>query len=235
MALEVATAAAKGVQIAIVVGGGNYFRGADAWKSWGLERATADNVGMLATCMNAIMLQSAIEREGAEVRVQTAIEMREIAEPFIRRRAIRHLERGRVVIFGAGTGNPFMTTDTAAALRAAEIDAEVFLKATKVDGVFDCDPKKNAGAKLHRQLSFRQVMVDNLQVMDETAITLCKENDIKVVVFNISTPGNIMKALMGDSTVGTLVCGSQKPQVEGVLDWQGDWNAHSQTLGGIQH
>ncbi|KAK9819866.1 hypothetical protein WJX72_003450 [[Myrmecia] bisecta] len=203
VAREVAAASLHGVQIAIVVGGGNYFRGVNAWD--GLERATADYVGMLATCMNAICLQSALEQVGVPTRVQTAIEMREIAEPYIRRRAIRHLERGRVVIFGGGTGNPFFTTDTAAALRAAEIDAEAFFKATKVDGVYDCDPVTNPDAKLHRRLSFREVMVQNLKVMDETAITLCKENNIPVVVFNLSTPGNIIRALTGDPDIGTTV------------------------------
>lgn len=153
--------------------GGNYFRGASSAGPW-LDRATADYVGMLATVMNALLLQSALESLGVPTRVQTAIEMKEMAEPYIRRRAIRHLERGRVVIFGAGTGNPFFTTDTAAALRAAEINAEAFLKATKVDGVYDCDPVKNPGAKCYKRLSYRKVTLDNLHVMDETAITLCK-------------------------------------------------------------
>ncbi|CAL5222737.1 g5144 [Coccomyxa viridis] len=203
VAREVKTAVQQGVEVAIVVGGGNYFRGATAHE--GLDRATADYVGMLATCMNALMLQSALEQEGVATRVQTAIEMREIAEPYIRRRAIRHLERGRVVIFGAGTGNPFFTTDTAAALRAAEIGGDAFLKATKVDGVFDCDPVKNPNAKLHKELGYRDVTTSGLQVMDETAITLCKENDIPVVVFNLYTPGNIMRALLGDPNVGTTI------------------------------
>lgn len=176
IANEVALAASEGVEIAIVVGGGNFFRGVDRWD--GLERATADYVGMLATVMNAICLQSALEAVGVATRVQTAIEMQEVAEPYIRRRAIRHLERGRVVIFGAGTGNPFFTTDTAAALRAAEIGADAFFKATKVDGVYDCDPVRNPDAKLHRELSYRDVMIHDLQVMDETAITLCKENKV---------------------------------------------------------
>ena len=192
-------------QVAIVVGGGNFFRGVDRWD--GMERATADYVGMLATVMNAMCLQSALEAEGVPTRVQTAIEMREIAEPYIRRRAIRHLEHGRVVIFGAGTGNPFFTTDTAAALRAAEINADCFLKATKVDGVYDMDPVANPGrAVLHRELSFRDVMVRGLNVMDETAITLCKENQIPVVVFNLGREGNVKKALLGDPTeVGTVI------------------------------
>lgn len=203
IAKEVAAAAMEGLEIAIVVGGGNFFRGVNRWD--GLERATADYVGMLATVMNAICLQSALEAEGVATRVQTAIEMQEVAEPYIRRRAIRHLERGRVVIFGAGTGNPFFTTDTAAALRAAEIGADAFLKATKVDGVYDCDPFKNPDAKLHQRLSFRDVMLNNLSVMDETAITLCKENSIPVIVFNLTRPGNILAALLGEPGVGTCI------------------------------
>lgn len=203
VAKEVAAASLQGVQVAIVVGGGNFFRGVDRWD--GLDRATADYVGMLATVMNAICLQSALESVGVQTRVQTAIAMQEVAEPYIRRRAIRHLERGRVVIFGAGTGNPFFTTDTAAALRAAEIDADAFFKATKVDGVYTSDPVKDPTAKLLSHVSYRQVMTGNLQVMDETAITLCKENNIPVVVFNITKPGNIMKVLMGDMSVGTTV------------------------------
>ncbi|EIE25159.1 uridylate kinase [Coccomyxa subellipsoidea C-169] len=200
VAREVGTAAKQGVEVAIVVGGGNYFRGTSAWD--GLERATADYVGMLATCMNALMLQSALEKQGVATRVQTAIEMKEIAEPYIRRRAIRHLEKGRVVIFGAGTGAPFFSTDTAAALRAAELDVDVFMKATKVDGVYDCDPALNPNAKMHKRLQYNDVMTQNLRVMDETAITLCKENEIPVVVFNLYTPGNIMRALCGDANQG---------------------------------
>lgn len=203
IATQVAAAAREGIEIAIVVGGGNFFRGVDRWD--GLERATADYVGMLATVMNAICLQSALEAEGVATRVQSAIEMQEVAEPYIRRRAIRHLERGRVVIFGAGTGNPFFTTDTAAALRAAEIGADAFFKATKVDGVYDCDPVKNPDAILHRRLSFRDIMLQDLQVMDETAVTLCKENDIPIVVFNLTQNGNILAALSGDPEVGTSI------------------------------
>lgn len=204
IAKEVAAAVREGVEVAIVVGGGNFFRGVDRWD--GMERATADYVGMLATVMNAMCLQSALENEGVQTRVQTAIEMQEIAEPYIRRRAIRHLERGRVVIFGAGTGNPFFTTDTAAALRAAEIGADAFFKATKVDGVYDKDPVKNPEAILHKSLSFRDVLIKNLNVMDDTAITLCKENSIPVVVFNLHRPGNVAAALLGDPTeVGTLI------------------------------
>lgn len=203
VAAEVASVARQGIEVAIVVGGGNFFRGVDAWD--GLDRATADHMGMLATCMNAICLQSALDAEGMDTRVQTSIDMRQVAEPYIRRRAIRHLERGRIVIFGAGTGNPFFTTDTAAALRAAEIDADVFLKATKVDGVYDCDPMKFPDAKLHRALTYKEVRLGELAVMDETAITLCKENDIPVVVFNLMTSGNISRALQGDPSVGTTV------------------------------
>ena len=203
IAKEVADAVRCGVEVAIVVGGGNFFRGVDRWD--GMERATADYVGMLATVMNAMCLQSALEHEGVQTRVQTAIEMQEIAEPYIRRRAIRHLERGRVVIFGAGTGNPFFTTDTAAALRAAEIGADAFFKATKVDGVYDKDPVKNPEAVLHKSLSFREVLLKDLNVMDDTAITLCKENSIPVVVFNLHTAGNVVAALLGDPEVGTVI------------------------------
>jgi len=199
---EVAAASQNGVQVAIVVGGGNFFRGQDAWL--GLDRASADYMGMLATCMNALGLQSALERHGVDTRVQSAIEMRSVSEPYIRRRAIRHLEKGRVVIFAAGTGNPFFTTDTAAALRAAEIGAEALLKATKVDGVYDHDPKKRDDARMHEKLSYRQVQLDRLQVMDATAFTLCEENHIPVVVFNLLQEGNILKAVMGQQ-LGTYV------------------------------
>ncbi|KAI8464249.1 MAG: uridylate kinase [Monoraphidium minutum] len=198
---EIHAAHSMGVQIACTIGGGNYWRGADAWD--GIERATADYVGMLAS----LAARAALEKLGVPTRVQTAIEMKEVAEPYIRRRAIRQLETGHVVIFGAGTGNPFFTTDTAAALRAAEVNAEVFLKATKVDGVYDCDPVKNPGtAKRYDRLSYRRVAFEGLQVMDETAITLCKENNIPVIVFNALQPGNILAAAMGEA-VGTVVSG----------------------------
>ena len=210
VAKEVAAATMKGLQVAIVVGGGNFFRGRDAWE--GLDHATADYIGMLATAMNAISLQSTLENLGVPVRVQTAIDMKEVAEPYIRRRAIRHLEKGRVVIFGGGTGNPFFTTDTAAALRAAEINAQAVLKATKVDGVYDDDPNTNPDAKLHSSLSYRDVVSNNLSVMDETAITLCKENNIPVVVFNINTEGNVTRALCG-ADIGTEVGGSSKRDI----------------------
>ncbi|PNH03417.1 Uridylate kinase [Tetrabaena socialis] len=202
VAEEIAESHRAGLQLAVVVGGGNYFRGASAPK--GMDRAQADYVGMLATVMNALLLQGALESMGVATRVQTAIEMREVAEPYIRRRAIRHLEERRVVIFGAGTGNPFFTTDTAAALRAAEMQADVFMKATKVDGVYDCDPKKFGHAKKYERLSYRQVSYDNLQVMDETAITLCKENSIPVLVFNVMERGNVLRAAQGFN-VGTVV------------------------------
>lgn len=210
---EIAAAHRAGVQIAVVVGGGNYFRGAKAWK--GLERATADYVGMLATVMNALCLQGALESSGVETRVQTAIEMREVAEPYIRRRAIRHLDEHRVVIFGAGTGNPFFTTDTAAALRAAEVNAQVMLKATKVDGIYDCDPLKYPHARKYQHLSYRQVELDNLEVMDQTAVTLCKENDIPVIVFNIMDKNNILRAACGEP-VGTVVSGYEQMGLRGM-------------------
>eukprot|EP00898_Chlorokybus_atmophyticus_P000442 jgi/Chlat1/1399/Chrsp12S00100 len=204
IAREVAVAVDEGVQVAIVVGGGNFFRGASFSGEYGLDRSSADYIGMLATVMNAIGLQAALESCGVVTRVQTAITMQEIAEPYIRRRAIRHLEKGRVVIFGAGTGNPFFTTDTAAALRAAEIDAEVFFKATQVDGVYTADPRKNQDAIMFRELSYRRVALDALNVMDTTAITLCEENHIPVVVFNLQVPGNITRALRGER-IGTHI------------------------------
>lgn len=204
IAREVASITRLGVEVAIVVGGGNFFRGASWVGSSGLDRASADHIGMMATVMNAIFLQSSLESLGVPTRVQTAFRMAEVAEPYIRRRAIRHLEKGRVVIFGAGTGNPFFTTDTAAALRAAEISAEVVLKATNVDGVYDCDPRKNADAKLLSHVSYREVALKNLSVMDITAITLCQENCIPVVVFNVGETGNIVKALSGNR-IGTLI------------------------------
>lgn len=188
-----------------MVGGGNFFRGR-LKEGKGLDRASADYMGMLATCMNALQLQAALESHGVPTRVQTAIDMKEIAEPYIRRRAIRHLEKGRVVIFGAGTGNPFFTTDTGAALRAAEINAQAVLKATKVDGVYDCDPKKNPGAKRLDHVSYEQVIANpqQLGVMDTTAITLCAENAIPVVVFNLFNDGDLRRAVRGEQ-VGTRV------------------------------
>ena len=205
IAQEISEVVKSGVQIAIVVGGGNIFRGVKA-SSAGMDRATADYIGMIATVMNAMTLQDALERIEIPTRVQTAIAMQEVAEPYIRRRAIRHLEKGRVVIFGAGSGNPFFTTDTTAALRAAEIDAEVIFKATKVDGVYDCDPHLNPDAHRYQSLTYGHVLTHDLRVMDGTAIALCKENNIPIVVFNLSVGGNIVRAVKGES-VGTIVGG----------------------------
>lgn len=192
-----------GVEIAIVVGGGNIFRGV-AGSAKGMDRGTADYMGMLATVINALALQDAIEKYGLETRVQSAIEMRQIAEPYIRRRAIRHLEKGRVVIFAAGTGNPFFTTDTTAALRAAEISAEVILMAKNIDGVYDDDPLKNDDAVKYKELSYIEVLNKSLKVMDSTAISLCMDNNIPLVVFGLHDYGNIEKAIIGEN-VGTLV------------------------------
>jgi uridylate kinase len=205
IAQEVAQVVSEGIQIAIVVGGGNIFRGVKA-ASAGMDRATADYVGMIATVMNAITLQDALEQVGVPTRVQSAIAMQEVAEPYIRRRAIRHLEKKRVVIFGAGSGNPFFTTDTTAALRAAEIDAEVIFKATKVDGVYDSDPHLNPNARRYQTLTYGHVLNQDLRVMDSTAIALCKENNIPIMVFDLSVSGNIYRAVMGES-IGTLVGG----------------------------
>lgn len=209
IAKEVASVTRLGIEVAIVVGGGNIFRGASWAGSSGLDRSSADYIGMLATVMNAIFLQSTMESIGIPTRVQTAFRMSEVAEPYIRRRAVRHLEKGRVVIFAAGTGNPFFTTDTAAALRCAEINAEVVLKATNVDGVFDDDPRHNQNARLLDNLTYQDVTSKELSVMDMTAITLCQENNIPVVVFNINKPGNISKALRGEK-VGTFIGRTRK-------------------------
>ncbi|KAL6543396.1 hypothetical protein OROHE_010018 [Orobanche hederae] len=209
IAREVAAVTRLGIEVAIVVGGGNIFRGASWAGSSGLDRSSADYIGMLATVMNAIFLQATMESIGIPTRVQTAFRMSEVAEPYIRRRAVRHLEKGRVVIFAAGTGNPFFTTDTAAALRSAEINAEVVLKATNVDGVYDDDPRRNPNACLIDTLTYQDVTSKGLSVMDLTAITLCQENNIPVVVFNLNKPGNISKAIMGES-VGTLIGGSRR-------------------------
>jgi uridylate kinase len=203
---EIADVAKQGIQIAVVVGGGNIFRGVKG-ASAGMDRATADYIGMIATVMNAMTIQDALERLGVPTRVQSAIPMQQVAEPYIRRKAIRHLEKGRVVIFGAGSGNPFFTTDTTAALRAAEIDAEVILKATKVDGVYDADPKIYPEAKRFNTLTYAHVLAHDLGVMDSTAIALCKDNSIPILVFNLSVPNNIRRALTGES-IGTLVGGS---------------------------
>ena len=196
----------KGVEVAIVVGGGNIWRGLSG-ASKGMDRATADYMGMLATIINSLALQDALENRGIPTRVQTAIEMRQIAEPYIRRRAIRHLEKNRVVIFAAGTGNPYFSTDTTAALRAAEIEADAILMAKKgVDGVYDSDPAKNPQAKKFDRLDYLEVIQKHLNVMDSTAISLCMDNQIPIVVFNIDQPGNILKAALGTVT-GTIVGG----------------------------
>jgi uridylate kinase len=197
-----------GVQTAIVVGGGNIFRGVRGAAS-GMDRSTADYIGMLATVMNSITLQDALERNGIPTRVQTAIAMQQIAEPYIRRRAIRHLEKGRVVIFGAGSGNPYFTTDTTAALRALEIGADVVFKATSVDGIYDSDPRKNPNARLFKSLTYEYVLAHDLKVMDSTAIALCKDNRIPIVVFNLTETGNIQRAVMGEP-IGTVVGGSDE-------------------------
>lgn len=195
-----------GVQIAIVIGGGNIFRGFQGGEI-GIDRATADYMGMLATVINALALQSALERHTQiPTRVLSAIEMRQVAEPYIRRRAVRHLEKGRVVIFAGGTGNPFFSTDTAGALRAAEINAEVLIKATKVGGIYDKDPKKHTDAVLIKEISYLEVINRGLQVMDHTALTLCKENQIPVIVLNISEKGNLKKAILGEN-IGSIVKG----------------------------
>jgi uridylate kinase len=191
------------VQICIVVGGGNIFRGLEA-SSKGMDRTSADYMGMLATVINSLALQSALEMRDIPTRVQSSIEMREIAEPFIQRKAIRHLEKGRIVIFAGGTGNPYFTTDTAASLRAMEIKADVILKATKVDGVYDCDPVKNKNAVMYKNINYIDVLTKNLKVMDATAISLCRDNGLPIVVFNMQKKGNIRRAICGEK-IGTYV------------------------------
>ncbi len=203
IAREIGEVQALGVQTAVVIGGGNFFRGLAA-SGRGLDRATADYMGMLATVINGMALSDAIERQGVETRLVTAIEMREVAEPFIRRRAIRHLEKGRVVVLAAGTGNPYFTTDTAAALRAMEIRAEVILKATKVDGIFTADPHLDPQATRLDSVSYLQVLERQLRVMDATAISLCMDNDLPIVVFNLRVHGNIRRAVLGEQ-VGSVV------------------------------
>lgn len=193
----------QGVQLGIVIGGGNIFRGIQA-EEGGMERTQGDYMGMLATMINSMALQAALEKLDISTRLQSAIEMKEIAEPFIRRRAVRHLELGRVVIFGAGTGNPYFTTDTAASLRAVEIDADVILKGTRVDGIYTADPEKDPEATKFDKLTFNEVFDKGLSVMDMTAFTLCNENKLPIVVFDMNTPGNLKKVLEGES-VGTLV------------------------------
>ncbi len=204
IAQQIAAVKRLGVEVAIVIGGGNIWRGASAL---GMERAQADYMGMLATVINALALQDALERQGVFTRVQTAIEMRAVAELYIRRRAIRHLEKGRIVIFAAGTGNPYFTTDTAAALRAVEVGADIFLKATKVDGVYEDDPQINPQARKFAHLTYLQALNLKLaQVMDNTALSLCMDNKLSIIVFNLWTPGNLEKAVLGEP-VGTMISG----------------------------
>ena len=203
MAQQVVELVQAGVQVAIVVGGGNIWRGVTGAKR-GIDRATADYMGMLATVINSLALQDAIEANGIDTRVMTAIEMREVAEPYIKRRAIRHLEKGRVVIFGAGTGNPYFSTDTTAALRAAEMGVEVILMDKKVDGVYDDDPAKNPNAHKFETLKYIDVLNQGLKVMDSTAISLCMDNNIPLIVFDMMTPGNMKRAVMGEK-IGTYV------------------------------
>ncbi|MEY5043598.1 MAG: hypothetical protein RJA19_825 [Bacteroidota bacterium] len=200
---EIRQVVAGGAQVAVVIGGGNIFRGVQAAEG-GMERTQGDYMGMLATVINAMALQSALEAQGLDTRLQSAIELRQIAEPFIRRRAIRHLEKGRVVIFGGGTGNPFFTTDSAAALRAIEIDADVILKGTRVDGIYTADPEKDPHAVRYDRISFNEVFSKGLEVMDMTAFTLCNENKLPIVVFDMNRPGNLMRLLEGED-IGTLV------------------------------
>lgn len=193
-----------GVSVALVVGGGNIFRGQVASKRFGLDRSVADYMGMLATVLNGLALQNALEKAGLQTRVMSAIEMSAVAEPYIRRRALRHMEKGLIVIFVAGTGNPYFTTDTTAALRAAEIDADVILKATKVDGVYSADPMLDKSATKFKELKFIDVLKDNLKVMDSTAISMCMDNHLPIIVFDLTKPGNIKKVVLGEK-IGTIV------------------------------
>ncbi len=203
IAEDVSQAYKTGVQIGLVIGGGNIFRGIAA-SAEGMDRASSDYMGMLATMINSLALQDALENAGVPTRVQSAIAMAEIAEPYIRRRAIRHLEKGRLVIFGAGTGNPYFTTDTAASLRAMEINAQIIMKATKVDGIYDKDPMKNPDAKKYDRISYIDVLNQGLQVMDSTAISLCMDNKLPILTFDLMKSGNILKAVMGEE-IGTIV------------------------------
>ncbi|MGD0585495.1 MAG: UMP kinase [Oryzomonas sp.] len=205
IAREIKEVVDMGVQLALVIGGGNIFRGLAA-ASKGMDRASADYMGMLATVINSLAMQDALEKEGVSTRVQSAIAMQEVAEPYIRRRAVRHLEKGRVVIFGAGTGNPYFTTDTAASLRAMEINAQVILKGTKVDGVYSADPKKDATAVKLPKLTYLEVLKMGLQVMDATATSLCMDNNLPIVIFDLTTVGNIKKVICGEE-IGTIVQG----------------------------
>lgn len=204
VAEEVAQAHSSGVQVAIVVGGGNIFRGVSQ-AARGMDPAAADYMGMLATVINSLALRDALEKAGVETRVQSAINMQQLAEPYIRLKAIRHLEKGRVVIFAAGTGNPFFTTDTTAALRAVEVGAEVLLKASKVDGVYDADPATNPDAVLLPELTYMDFLARGIRVMDSTAVTMCKEHDVPIVVFDMTEPGMIVRAVLGEEEIGTVV------------------------------
>ncbi|MFH0985115.1 MAG: UMP kinase [Candidatus Omnitrophota bacterium] len=203
IALQIKGIRELGVSIVCIIGGGNFFRGVEGEKN-GIDRATADYIGMLATVMNGLVMSDALEKVGVQTRVQSALEIKALCEPYIRRRAIRHLEKGRVVIFAAGTGNPYFTTDTAAALRAVEMNAEVILKATKVDGVYDKDPMKHKNAKKFTSLNYLDVIKKQLRVMDTTATSLCMENQLPIIVFNLNQPGNIRRVVMGEK-IGTLV------------------------------
>ncbi len=203
-AKEVKMVVDQGVEVAIVIGGGNIFRGVQGAQGGVVDRATGDYMGMLATMMNAMAIQGSFEREGLTTRLLSAIKMEQIGEPFIRRRAIRHLEKGRVVIFGAGTGNPYFTTDTAASLRAVEIEADIVIKGTRVDGIYDSDPEKNPGAKKYDSITFKEVYDMGLQVMDLTAITLCQENNKPIVVFDMNKQGDLLRLMQGE-TIGTIV------------------------------
>ncbi len=200
---EVKKVHAVGVQLGIVIGGGNIFRGLSATDQ-GIERVTGDQMGMLATMINSLALQNAIERQGVYTRLMSSIDMQEIAEPYIRRRAIRHLEKGRVVIFGAGTGHPYFSTDTAASLRAVEIEADIIIKGTRVDGIFDSDPEKNSSAVKFDRISYLDILKNNLKVMDMTAVSLCQENKLPMIVFNMDKPGNLLALVTGEK-VGTVV------------------------------
>ncbi len=201
-AAEIIAVAAEGVEVAVVIGGGNIYRGMQA--SGGIDRVQGDHMGMLATVINSLALQSALEAKGHKTRLMTAIKMEQIAEPFIRRRAVRHLEKGRIVIFGAGTGNPYFTTDTAASLRAIEIEADVILKGTRVDGIYTADPEKDSSATRYERISFEEVYAKGLNVMDMTAFTLCNENKLPIIVFDMNKPGNLRRVVTGER-VGTLV------------------------------
>ena len=202
-ASEIKSVSDQKVEIAIVIGGGNIFRGVQA-EEGGMDRTQGDYMGMLATMINSMALQAALESIGLQTRLQSAISMKEVAEPFVKRRAVRHLEKGRIVIFGAGTGNPFFTTDSAGALRAIEIDADVILKGTRVDGIYDADPEKNPNAVKYKQITFDEAYAKGLNVMDMTAFTLCKENKMEMVVFDMNTPGNLLKVVQG-AEIGTTV------------------------------